>query len=494
MATKSSRIHLTALASAQRLGLGPGDAVLAGVSGGPDSTALALLLLDVRRLMGFRLHIAHLIHDFRGRESYDDAEFVRQFALRNGCSCIVEEADVPSYQQKNGVSSFEQAARELRYAFLARVARTVGAGTVAVGHTADDQAETVLLHIARGSGLHGLRGMQEMSAWPYQESDNAPRLWRPLLSIRRADTIAYCRRQEAEYRDDSTNYMEDFARNRVRLNLMPALAEQLNPQIAKALGRLSQTAAVQLDYLEQQAAIHWPAVVPEPAAPDGVLRLNRDALAGAHPALQPLLLRWAWIAVKGDSRRLTENHLQQLAALASGAISGKMLNLPGGCTARTLGRWLELSPATVQDDCPYPRLSGEFRLTLPWGPIATAVTKRGGWEVTCRAVKLSEDAPLEAGDAMTAYLSPWALSEGATVRAWQPGDRMQPLGMSGHRKLQDVFTDSGVPRGWRPRTPLVLTPQGIAWAVGARIADWAALGPSEAGVRSATLIKFERVS
>ena len=483
------------LASARRLGLDPDAVVLAGVSGGPDSTALALMLLDIARLLGFQLHIAHLIHDFRGQESYDDADFVQRLAQANDCPCTVAEVDVPAYQHESGVSSFEQAARDLRYAFLARVARKVGARYVALGHTADDLAETVLLHIARGSGLHGLRGMQELNPWPYPEDDDAPLIWRPLLSLRRADTIAFCDQTGIDYRDDSTNYMEDFARNRVRLNLMPALAEQLNSGIVYALSRLSQTAAVQLDYLEAQATALWPAVVPEPFPSGGVLRLHRHALAELHPALQPLLLRRAWIEVKGDSRRLAEIHLRQLAAMASDAGSGKMITLPGGYTARTQREWLELSPPAPPDhDCPYSAIGSEFRLTLPWGPIAVAVTRRDGWEVTCQAVTLPDDVSLDTGDAMSAYLSPAALASGATVRAWQPGDRIQPLGMSGHRKLQDVFTDAGVPSRWRPRVPLVITPQGVAWAVGVRIADWAALGPAENGTRAATLIKFVRAS
>ena len=484
------------LEAAQRLALGPSDTVVVGISGGPDSCALFRSLgnLESNTNMGYRLHAAHLIHDFRGQEKYEDADFVRAFCDQSRWELTVEETNVPAYQREAGVSSFEQAARDLRYAFLARVARKVGARYVALGHTADDLAETVLLHIARGSGLHGLRGMQELNPWPYPHGDDTPLLWRPLLALRRADTIAYCRETHVDYRDDSTNYMEDFARNRVRLNLMPALAEQLNPQIVEALGRLSRTAAAQLDYLEQQTATCWPAVAPEPLSSNGALRLNRAALSEVHPALQPLLLRRAWIAVKGDSGRLTEGHLQQMATIASGTASGKTISLPGGYIARTVGRWLELSSADVQDDGSYPVSSGEFRLTLPWGPIAIAVTRRDGWEVTCRAVTLPDDASLDTGDPMSAYLSPSALSIGATVRTWQPGDRMQPLGMSGHRKLQDVFSDAGVPRRWRPRVPLVITPQGVAWAVGVRIADWAALGPSENGVRAATLIKFERVS
>ena len=482
-----------AMAAARRLRLGPGDTVVVGLSGGPDSCALwASLGSNARkRGLGFALHAAHLIHDFRGQESYDDAEFVRR--LCRGSDLTVAEVDVPAYQREHGISSFEQAARDLRYAFLARVAREVGAGTVALGHTADDQAETVLLHLARGSGLHGLRGMREVSAWPYPQGEDSPRLWRPLLSLRRADTIAYCRALGIDYRDDRTNYMEDFARNRVRLNLMPALAERLNPQVARALVRLSRTAGVQLDYLEAQAAGYWNCVAPEPAAADGALRLSRRALAGVHPALQPLLLRRAWEVVTGGSKRLTERHLQQMAAIAGGAESGKRVSLPGGYTARTQGQWLALA-RNDDDECPYPTLSGEFRLTLPWGPIAVGVTRRDGWEVTCQASRLPADASLDTGNPMAAYLSPAALSEGASVRTWQPGDRIQPLGMAGSRKLQDVFTDAGVPRNRRERAPLVVTPRGVAWAVGVRIADWAAVRPRSGAEHTATLIRFERVA
>lgn len=481
------RVNAVVMAAARRAGLGPGDTVVVGTSGGPDSCTLLYALADAGHRLGFTLHAAHLIHDFRGQESYDDADFVRRLWQPGGLT--VEEVDVAAYQRERRVSSFEQAARDLRYGFLARVAREVGASAVAVGHTADDLAETALLHIARGSGLHGLRGMREMGPWPYPE-ENAPRLWRPLLTLRRADTIAYCRAAGIGYRDDSTNYMEDFARNRVRLNLMPALAAQLNPQIADALTRLSRTAATALDYLEEQAAGRWPAVAPEPIGADGTLRLNRSALAGVHPALQPLLLRRAWQAVGGGSKGLTESHIRQATAIAAGTESGKWAMLPGGYAARTEGGWLVIGPETA-GQCPYPALRGEFRLTLPWGPIAVGVTKRDGWEVTCHTTVLPAGAARDTGDPLQAYLSPAALSAGASVRTWQAGDRIQPLGMAGSRKLQDVFTDARIPRGWRNRVPLVVTPRGIAWVVGVRIADWAAAPMCGEGDCAATLVKFE---
>ena len=486
------QLYFSVLSAARRAGLGPNDVVVVGVSGGPDSSALMTVLgwvaEDTR--FAFSVQPAHLMHDFRGQETRDDADFVR----RMWPNCIVDEVDVAAYQRERGVSSFEQAARDVRYDFLARVARQVGARLVAVGHTVDDLAETVLLHLARGSGLHGLRGMSEIDDWPYPSNEwgtDAPKVWRPLLASARHHTVSLCRYQRIHYRDDSTNYMREFARNRVRHDLMPALKEQLNPRIVEALGRVSRTASLQADYMEQQADLLWPEIVPEHSPGDGVLHLNRERLAAAHPALQYILLRRAWIAVTGQERRLTERHLAAMARIVAAPGSGKTVDLPRGYGFSAKGASAMLTAPQIRGDCPYPALTGEFRLTLPMGPIAVAVTKRDGWEVTTQAVRLPCESPLDTGDLMSAYLSPTALAEGATVRAWQPGDRIQPLGMSGTRKLQDLFTDAGVPRQRRDRIPLVVTPRGIAWAAGVRIADWAALPLSDEGEHPAILVRFE---
>lgn len=489
------RLYTTALTTARRAGLGPDDVVVAGVSGGPDSCALMRVLgiarTDTR--FGFKVQPAHLMHDFRGQETYDDADFVR----RRWPDCVIEEVDVAAYQRENGVSSFEQAARDVRYEFLARVARQVGARLVAVGHTADDLAETVLLHVARGSGLHGLRGMSELDPWPYPASGNgdapseAPlKVWRPLIDLTRHHTISYCRNYGIDYRDDSTNYMREFARNRVRLDIMPNLKEHLNPRIVDALGRISRTAAAQVDYVERQADRLWPQVAPEPVSNDGALRLSRQCLAGTHQALLHIVLRRAWVEATGHEHRLTERHLAAMAEAASASGSGRVIHLPRGFRFAVDDQWATLSGPDRADDCPYPGPVREFRLTLPWGPIAVAVTRRDGWEVTAQSVRTGPETSLNTGNPLAAYISSQALSEGATVRTWQPGDRMQPLGMTGTRKLQDIFTDAKVPRHWRERIPIVVTPRGIAWVVGSRMSDWAAVRPNGAEV-SATLIRFE---
>ncbi len=490
------RLHTTAITTARRAGLKPGDVVVAGVSGGPDSCALMNVLSRARHRFGFTVQPAHLLHDFRGQETQDDADFVR----RMWPECIFDEVDVDAYRRESGVSSFEQAARDVRYEFLARTALQVGARLVAVGHTADDLAETVLLHMARGSGLHGLRGMSELDPWPYpntsrahEAADTELKVWRPLIDLSRHHTISYCRNYGIDYRDDSTNYMRDFARNRVRLDLMPALKEQLNPRIVDALGRISRTAAAQVDYMEQQADLVWPQIAPQPMTNNGTLQLDRVGLAETHPALRHVILRRAWVEVTGREHRLTERHLAAMAHAVATPGSGKTIELPRGFRFTVDSRWATLAGPGRADDCPYPPGTRDFRLTLPWGPIAVAVTRRDGWEVTAETARGHPDTPLDTGNPLAAYLSSNALAEGAIVRTWQPGDRIQPLGMSGTRKLQDIFTDAKIPRHWRERIPLVVTPRGIAWVVGGRIADWAAVRPTFGEV-PATLIRFVPLS
>ena len=155
---------------------------------------------------------------------------------------VVKE-DPHEYQRVRGISSFEQGAREMRYAFLARVATEAGARAVTVGHTLDDLAETVMLHVLRGSGLYGLRGMREVSDWPWPAEAAELKLFRPLLDVTKAQTVEYCNEIGCAYREDSGNYMWRFTRNRVRQDLMPKLAEDYNPQVRNALVRLARTAA-----------------------------------------------------------------------------------------------------------------------------------------------------------------------------------------------------------------------------------------------------------
>ncbi|MEK7814959.1 MAG: tRNA lysidine(34) synthetase TilS, partial [Chloroflexota bacterium] len=280
----SARLERLVAAALRRGGYsGNNTTLVVAVSGGPDSSALLYSLHRLGEQHRLRLHVAHLNHDFRGEEAEADARFVTALAQELGLPVTVSKRDPVEYQRQRRISSFEQAARELRYAFLADVATEAGAAAVALGHTADDLAETVLLHLLRGSGLHGLRGMAELAPWPWPTAAPGLSMFRPLLQATKAETVAYCQELGRDYRQDTGNYLGRFTRNRVRHDLLPRLAAEYNPRVGEALTRLARTAALELDYLEEEVDRVWPQVA---TAAEGAVSFHRAGLASLHPALQ----------------------------------------------------------------------------------------------------------------------------------------------------------------------------------------------------------------
>ena len=441
-----------------------------GASGGPDSTALLRCLHRLREDFHFTLHVAHLNHDFRGAEADHDAAFVQHLADGLGLPCSIDKQDPVTYQRKRGISSFEQAAREMRYSFLAAVAISEDASAVALGHTADDQAETVLLHLLRGSGLHGLRGMSELVDWPWPEPNPGPLLFRPMLAAGKADTAAYCRDLGQTYRQDSGNYMWRFTRNKVRLDLLPKLSRDYNPRVREALARLSRAAVQDLDFIETELARHWHAVAEESA---GAVSFDIAALIALHPALQRHALRRAFATVAGDSRRLSERHLEVMLSLLHGEPGVSSVHLPRGIRAQKQYGTLTVAPGSEHPTTP--DLPCEHVLSLPRAPGEILDAEIGSWRLTARLVQPGPANPPPTGPSgrFTALLDPETLGDAATLRTRRPGDRFQPSGMTGTRKLQDYFTDAKIPRDQRDAIPLLVSNRGIAWIVGHRVANWA---------------------
>lgn len=296
--------------------LAPGDRVLVAVSGGPDSLALLHALHSLREELGLAdLQAAHLNHGLRGAESATDSAFVAAFCAARGIPCRVGTADVTAVTRQRKVST-QQAARLIRYQFLDATANAVGADKIATGHTQDDQAETVLLNILRGTGLDGLRGIPARRG----------RLVRPLLDVSRAEVTAYCEAHGLTPRLDASNLATDhYTRNRIRLELLPQLASDYNPGVRDALLRLSQIAARDADYLAQQAltALAEVTLAAEPSR----LVLDRVKMAPLHPSLLRHVLRAALAQFRGTGEAITHEHLELLCA----AIVGER-RLPFGLT------------------------------------------------------------------------------------------------------------------------------------------------------------------
>ncbi|MDO8750360.1 MAG: tRNA lysidine(34) synthetase TilS [Dehalococcoidia bacterium] len=457
----------------------PGATLLVAVSGGPDSVALLSLLHELAQRNAFHIHAAHLDHGLRGTESDEDARHVQEVCLRLGVPVATEKADVAALRARYRLS-WEAAARQARYDFLARVSRTVGATVVALGHTADDQAETVLLHLLRGTGIRGLRGMLPLSRWRSRDGASEVALVRPLLGVARQETEAYCASHGLAPRYDSSNLEERFTRNRIRRNLMPQL-RRYNPAVTQALVRLAGTVAQDVAYIDQQVQAAWPSIAIR--EPWGV-RLDRHAFNELHPGLQAHALQRAYAEVAGESLDLNLAQIQGMRRMAEQG-AGRALSLGHGL--RFFTTYQELVVSRKAQDSPWPELEP---LELPDSPGEVCAK---GWRISLRRLAVSEMATEQLGnDPFRAYLSGDAVGGNALVRIRKPGDSFQPLGMKGSKKLKDFMIDAHIPRLWRDGVPLVVTEEGIAWVVGWRIAHWARVTPETEEVVEITFFREDR--
>ena len=445
------------------------------VSGGADSLALAHILWRLRDSLRLTLYGAHLDHGIRGEEGAGDAAFVQRTLRQWGIPVFLRRARL-GQRRPSSRSPSEETARRARYRFLAQLAEELHADAVAVGHTADDQAETVLLHLVRGTGLAGLAGMQTLSTLPVDGLK--VRLFRPLLEIPRADTQGYCAFLELHPCQDSTNLSLEPLRNRIRLHLLPTL-EEYNPAIKEALRRLARSSARQVALLDQQAQEAWSQVVQE--EPLGIA-VDRKAFAALHPALQSHVARLAYAQLRGGTpQELEQVHVEEMLYQMTGP-SGRSAHLPGGVTFLVERSRGVLTKETQRLDHT-PRLNGTHALTIP------GATHMPGWTVATELITPDASPPSE--EAYEATLDLDVVGTHLWVRTRLQGDRIQPLGMEQEKRLQDFLVDAHVPSHLREQIPLVLSDKGIVWVVGHRIAHWARLTEE---TRQALKITFQSIS
>lgn len=351
-ASRPSDFARRLLAEWRRLGLQSRDArgVVVAVSGGADSTALLLALDELRRreLLAAELRVAHLDHGLRSATGAADARAVEELARHLGYECTTARVRVGE-RARISRDNLEQAARRERYEFLSRVARWWGAEVVATGHTLDDQAETVLLALLRGSGADGLGGMA--AARPLSEGDSLPVLARPLMSwARRAETREYCASRGVVPRVDAMNEDERFARVRLRRRVLPLL-ETFNPRAVEAIARAASLLREDADALDQEARLLLREAedansVRVAGTLAGVPALRVEALAGAEmPAVRRRALRRWLESARGDLRRVELVHVLAVEKLLYGQRGGRVAELPGGGRVERRRRWLIFYPA-----------------------------------------------------------------------------------------------------------------------------------------------------
>ncbi|HOS43292.1 MAG TPA: tRNA lysidine(34) synthetase TilS, partial [Armatimonadota bacterium] len=413
-----------------------GARLLLAVSGGVDSAVmLHLLATEVAPAMGVRLAVAHVNHRLRA-DAAEDAAFVSARAASYGLPFLLRAVDVPARVAETG-ESVEDAARTLRYAALRAMAADADCTRIATAHTADDQAETVLMRLLRGAGLTGLRGI------PPRRGD----IVRPLLSCWRREIETYAAARNLPFRLDATNLSTAFFRNRIRHDLLPLLERDYAPRLRERLANLAELARADAAYLDGLAESRYRAVrVP---IPDGIML---PFLADEARALRWRVWRLAIADARGAREDIGYAHLAAIEALQP----REAVHLPGLRVVREEGALLFLPAGNAEITIPPQALPSPGALHFP-----------GIGRLT--AVRSPRPLPLVGGD--EAVLDAASADPPLTVRGWQPGDRYRPFGAPGSRKLQDIFVDAGVPKRLRGRIPVVLDARGIIWVAGFRIAD-----------------------
>jgi tRNA(Ile)-lysidine synthase len=452
--------------------LAPGQCLVVAVSGGADSVCLLHVLLLLKERLGIKLHLAHLNHQLRGAESAADADYVAGLAHRLGVPATIERRDVGAYQDQRRLS-LEEAAREVRYDYLAEVARSLGAGCVATGHTRDDHIETILMHLIRGTGHRGLSGLRPKSEW--RSGALSVTVVRPLLGLGREDTAGYCARHRLTPRLDTSNLSLSPLRNRIRQQLLPLL-RSYNPAVDEALQRTARLAADDSAFMDEEAARRWDEVVRKQG--DSIV-LDREGFGQLPLALKRHLLRAVIESLVGSVRDIEMRHIDGILAVL-GKPAGRRLDLPSGLTfAIEYDRFLIGRDTTAL--CLFPVLDADVPLEVP------GETRLPGWRVRTTVTSLKA----MTGDAggFRAYLDLDRSGTGLVVRRRRPGDRFQPLGMSQPKKLGEFMIDARIPRHWRPRIPIVSSSEGMLWVVGWRIDERVKV---TAATRQILFIEFER--
>ncbi len=448
----------------------PGARVVAAVSGGADSVALAHLLAELSRAGAVTLAgVAHLDHRLRGAESTRDREFSSTLATTLGVPFVCEEIDVLGEARRRG-ESVEQAARSLRYAFLERARLRLAAELVAVAHTRDDQAETVLMRILRGTGTRGLAAILPLR----------DRVVRPLLDVRREDLLQYLEKHGYAWVEDSTNQDRSILRNWIRHELLPFVALRAGEGITEVLARTADIAREDealLDRLAADAEHRLDRRSPEGRALDSV------GLGLESPAIARRVVRRVLESECG--RPAIWAHVAAALELAAQGASGIVraggceveLSAAGGVLYFRVPRPPEhVSPVQARE-LPVPGT-----VELPESGLRLRAERReledvGGFAAVCD------------GGPARAVIPAATVAAGLFVRAWRPGDALQPMGLSGRKKVQDLFVDRKVPRAMRHSVPIVTAADGqIVWVMGHALGEPFRVTPA---TKSVVVLSFE---
>jgi tRNA(Ile)-lysidine synthase len=447
------------------------DSVLVGVSGGPDSVALLHLLCELSPALSLRLGIAHLNHGFRGQDADNEADFVSSLADKLDLPLHIKKEDIRSFAVKKKIS-IEEAGRHVRYAFFDEIARKHDYNKIALGHHADDNAESILMFIIKGTGPAGMAGIA-----PVREG----RIIRPLIRLTRRQIMRYLAAKRLPHVTDSSNLDPEFMRNRIRHHLIPVLQSKYNPGITQTLNRFGEIFRSEeewltnvLDPIFESLATH---------TEKNSVRLSLKGLRGLHEAARRRVIRRAIAAAKGDLRRISFAHVTSATRLLRADCKGRSLDFPDRIRIQKTGDALVIS----QEKQDLRKISTKafrtqpqacrYHIQAPGDAPETLHMEKAGLRLRLTSISAKDLPALHKTGQRVAFFDMNKLQFPLLLRNYQPGDRFTPLGVKGSQKVKKFFIDHKIPRDQRQRCLMLLSGNRIAWVVGHRIGEQFRVAP-----------------
>ncbi len=416
------------------------EKIVVGVSGGSDSVGLLHQLLELEDLQ-LKLVVAHVNHKLRAEESEKDAQFVRSLADNLSLKFEYKEVDTNSFKEKHKLS-IEDAARRLRYEFFDDVLKKHSANKIATAHTLNDQVETVLMRLLRGSGSLGLSAMRTVSG----------NIIRPLLNIKKSEIKEYLESNNISWIEDSSNNSNIYLRNKIRNELIP-LIENINPSASEVIARSAEVFAIESDFILNEVENHYSSIISDSSI--GLIGNVNKYLELPH-ALRFGILRKGISEIKGDINSISSNHLFSIDKILESNEASGQIDLPGNCV---FSKGYEVFCISKRDV-----FEKEHDFSL---------SESGNW-------RLSEDIEIEIdftndtslwGEKNVGYFSMKKAEFPIKIRSYKDGDRFVPLGMGNFKKVKDFFIDEKVPLFLRNKIPVFTSENEIIWLGGMRIDD-----------------------
>lgn len=422
-----------------------GDTILGAISGGPDSMAMLNCLVLLKKDLKFKLLIAHVNHGVRGEYAKRDQEFVKMVAKDYNIPYFTKNVDMVGYGKELGISS-EEAGRILRYGFFREILSDYGGGKIAVAHNKNDQAETILHRIIRGTGLDGLKSME------FIKGD----IIRPLLNISRKEIEDYIEQKRIKFVVDHTNLETDYTRNKIRLELLPYIKENFNPNIIDSLYRLTRIATGEIQIIEEITTEKYNLIVK--SATENSIIFNGAIFKLESEAIRKRLIRKAIENISGNLHGIEEIHINDIIKLFQDAKTGKNIDISKGLRARV----------SYSDFIIELRNNTNPKLETKKIEIGENVLEEFAIIISLELISADE---IDFNNADIKYIDYDKVSGELWIRRRKSGDKFSPLGLGGSKKLKDYMIDKKIPQDKRNSIPILCDNSGIIWVIGYGLSD-----------------------